>query len=67
MVLKRLSDAVHNEVVKNTKLNKQKTKVNNLENEIPVGTTLIQINQYNTDKQSLEKKTGDVDKKNALV
>ena len=31
--------------------NKLNTKVNNLENNIPVATTLIHINQYNTDKQ----------------
>ena len=61
--LKKLSDAVDNEVVKNTKFNTLKTKVNNLEKKIPDGATLIQINQYNTDKQNLEKKIGDVDKK----
>ena len=37
--------------------------MNNLEKKIPDGTTLIHINQYNTDKQNLEKKIGDVDKK----
>ena len=30
---------------------------------IPDATTIIHINQYNTDKQNLEKKIGDVDKK----
>ena len=54
--LKKLSDVVYNEVVKNTKFNTLKTKVNNLENKIPDATTLIYINQYNTDKQNLEKK-----------
>ena len=44
------------EVVKNTKFNKLNTKVNSLENKIPDRSTLIHINQYNTDKQSLEKK-----------
>ena len=29
---------------------------------IPDATALIHINQYNTDKQNLEKKNGDVDK-----
>ena len=53
--LKKLSD-VDNEVVKNTKFNTPKAKVNNLENKIPDATTLIHINQYKTDKQSLEKK-----------
>ena len=33
-----------------------KTKVNKIDEKIPDATTLIQINQYNTDKQSLEKK-----------
>ena len=31
-------------------------KVNNLGKKIPDASTLIQINQYNVDKQSLEKK-----------
>ena len=35
--------------------NTQKTKVNNLEKKIPDATTLIYINQYDTDKQNLEK------------
>ena len=61
--LKKLSNVVHNEVVKNTKFNTLKTNVNNLENKIPDATTLIHINQYNTVKQNLEKKIGDVDKK----
>ena len=30
---------------------------------IPYATALIHINQYNTDKQNLEKKIGDVHKK----
>ena len=46
------------------KFNTLKTKVNSLEKKIPDATTLIHINQYNTDKQNLEKKFGDVDKKN---
>ena len=50
--LKKLSDAVD----KNTKFNIQKTKVNSLGIKIPDATTLIHINQYNTDKQNLEKK-----------
>ena len=48
------------EVVKNTKYKKLNTKVDNLENKIPDATILILINQYNTDKQSLEKKIGDI-------
>ena len=51
-----MSDVVDNEIVKNKKFNKLETKVNNLENKIPDGTTLIHINQYNTDKENLEKK-----------
>ena len=61
--LKKLSDVVDNKVIRNTKFNTLKTKVNILEKKIPEATTLIQINQYNTDKQNLAKKTGNVDKK----
>ena len=42
--LKRLSDAVDNEVVKNTKFNTLEIKVHNLEQKIPDATTLIYIN-----------------------
>ena len=61
--LKNLSDVVDNEVIKNTKFNTLRTKVNDLEKKISDATTLIHINQYNADKQNLERKTGDVDKK----
>ena len=61
--LKKLSDVVDNEVVKNTKFNTLKTKANNLEKKNPYATTLIHINQYNTDKQNLEKQKWFVDKK----
>ena len=61
--LKKLSDVIENEVVKNREFNTLKTKVNRSENKIPEATTLIYINQYNTDKQNLEKKIEDVDKK----
>ena len=54
--LKKLNDVVDNEVVKSTLFNTLKTKVNNLEKKIPDATALIHINQYNTDKQNLEKK-----------
>ena len=50
--------------LKSLKFNTLKTKLSNLEKKISDTTTLIHINQYNTDKQSLGKKTGDVDKKN---
>ena len=50
--LKKFSDVVDNQVVKNT----LKTNVNHLEKKIPGETTLIHIKQYNTDKHNLEKK-----------
>ena len=43
--------------------NKLNTKVYNSEKNISFTTTLIQINQCNTDKQGLAKRIGDVDKK----
>ena len=61
--LKKLIDVVDNEAVKNTKFNTLKIKVNKLEKKIPDATTLIHINQCNTDKQNLEKENGDFDKK----
>ena len=61
--LKKFNGVVNKEVVKNTKFNKLNTKVNKLERKIPDTTTLIHINQYNTDKQTLEKNIGDVDQK----
>ena len=54
--LKKLNDVVDGEVAKNTKFNTLKTKINNLEKEIPDPTTLVHINQYNTDNKNLEKK-----------
>ena len=44
------------EVVKKIVCNKLNTKINNLENKIPDATSLICINEYNRDKQNLEKK-----------
>ena len=38
-------------------------KVINLEKKIPDATTVIHINQYNTDKENLDKKIGDIGKK----
>ena len=52
----KLSALVIKEIVKKTKFNKLNTKINNLELKIPGTTRLIPINQYNTDKQNLEKK-----------
>ena len=53
--LHKLNDVVDNEVVKNTKFNTPKAKVNDLENKIPDASTLIWLNQYNTDKKNLGK------------
>ena len=53
--LKKLSDIVDDEVVKNKKFSTLKTKANNLEKKNPDATTLIRVNQHNTDKQNLEK------------
>ena len=44
--LKKLSIVLKNEVVKNTTFSTLKTKVNDLEEQIPDAITLIQINQY---------------------
>ena len=54
--LKKLSYVGSKKVVKNTKFNKLNTKVK--KKKIPDRSTLININQYNTDtrRQSLEKK-----------
>ena len=62
--LKKLSYVWDNEVVENTKFNTLNTKVNKLDKKTPHVTALIHINQYNTDKQNLVKKFGDIDKKN---
>ena len=48
--LKKLSDVVDNEVVKNSKFNTLNTKVNGLEKKIYDATSIVYINQYNTDK-----------------
>ena len=53
--LKKLSDVVDSQVVKNTKFNTLKTKVNKLDKKIHDATALINIGQYNTDKKKLEK------------
>ena len=55
--LKKLINVVDNEFFIKTKFNTQNTKVNNFDKKIPNATILIQINQYNTDKQNLEKKS----------
>ena len=53
MDLKILSDAVSKEIVKTEKFSKLNMKVNNLENQIPDASTLIQRNQYKTNKQNV--------------
>ena len=60
--LKKLSDVAANEVLKNTEFNTLKTKANSLEKKISDATKLFHINQYNTDKQNLQKKNRDDDK-----
>ena len=50
--LKKFGDVVDSEVIKNTKFNTLKTKVNSLEKKIPDATTLFHINQYNTNKKN---------------
>ena len=54
--MKKLSDVVDHKAVENTKFSTRKTKENNLDKKISDTTTLVHINQYNTDKQNLEKK-----------
>ena len=49
-----LSDVIENEIVKKTKFSTISAKVNILENKISDATTLVHINQYNTDKQNLK-------------
>ena len=50
------------EVVKNTEFNILKTKVNKLDTKISEATTLIHINQYNTDEK-IKAEIGVVNKK----
>ena len=51
---KKLGDVVDNDVVKDTKFNTLKTKVNNSDKKVTEAdaTTLIYFNQYNTNKQN---------------
>ena len=53
--LKKFRDLVDNYVIKNTKFNTLKTKVNNLDKKVLDATTVIHMSQYNTDKQNLQK------------
>ena len=54
--LKKLSDIVDNEVAKNSKFQYTKRIGKYSEKKIPDATNLIHINQFNIDKQNLEKK-----------
>ena len=54
--LRKLNDVVGTQIVKNATFITVKTKVNKLDKKISDPTTLIHINQYNKDKQNLEKK-----------
>ena len=60
--LEKLSYVLSKEVVKKTVYNKLNVKVSNLEKKVPDMTTLFHSNQYNTDKQTLEK-IGEVENK----
>ena len=60
---KKFSDALDNEVINNTKFKTLEAKVKNLEKKIRDATTSIHINQYNADKQNLDKKIGVIDEK----
>ena len=55
--LKKVVEIVCKEVKKKTKYSKLNLKAKNLEIKSPDVSSLIQINQYNTDKQGLEEKT----------
>ena len=52
-----LCNVVDNEVIKSKKFTTLKAKVNSLEKKIPDPSSLIYINQYNTDNRN-----GDIDK-----
>ena len=54
--LKKLTDVVSKEVIIKTVYNQQNTKVIKLENNVLDVSTLIQTNQYYTNKQNLQKK-----------
>ena len=64
MNLKRLSDVVGKEPVKNTKFKLNKTILVKVKKKNPDVSTFIQANQYNKDKQNLKKKIRDDYKKN---
>ena len=56
--LKKVSEVVDNEVVRNTNISTPKTKINNLEKKkIPEENSLIDSNKCNIGKQRLDKKS----------
>ena len=61
--MKKFSDTLDNEVFNNKNFITLKTSVKILQKKISDATTLTHINEYNTEKQNLEKKIGDIDKK----
>ena len=60
---KKMIDVLRKEVIEKTKYAKLNSKINNLKNKNPDASTLAYMNQYNTDKQGLENKIENVDKK----
>ena len=54
--LKNLNDVVKNEVVKNKNFSSAKSEANKLDKKNSDATTFNHINQYNPDKQNVEKK-----------
>ena len=54
-VFKKLRYVVSREVVKNTEFSKLNSKVNNSENTFSDASTFIQANQYNVNKQNVDK------------
>ena len=60
---KKMIDVLRKEVIEKTKYAKLNSKVNNLKNKNLDASTLVYMNQYNTDKQGLENKIENVDKK----
>ena len=54
--MKNLSDVIDKDVIKKLDCSKLKSKVVGLELKIPNTSASIHINQYNADKQDLEKK-----------
>ena len=64
-ILKKISNVVSKEAVKNAQFDTLNTKVNNLEKKSLVAITLVHINQYNTAQifKVRRKNIDDIDKK----